>query len=161
MQATQVASRCSAGYVPGAGVADDKVIYAYVPAITKYYLGEEPLLPNVPTYVCLEKQARDHVIANLDKMVVRPANESGGYGMLIGPHASKREREKFKRLIRKDPRNYIAQPLVSLSTTPTLVACRSFLATSATKRGAASASGTIATPHRRGGSAVAQTARLA
>jgi uncharacterized circularly permuted ATP-grasp superfamily protein len=106
---------------PGAGVADDKVVYAYVPAIIKYYLGEEPLLPNVPTYLCLEKQARDHVIANLDKMVVKPANESGGYGMLVGPHASTREREKFKRLIRKDPRNYIAQPLVSLSTTPTLI----------------------------------------
>lgn len=106
---------------PGAGVADDKVVYAYVPAIIKYYLGEEALLPNVPTYVCLEKKARDHVIANLDRMVVKPANESGGYGMLIGPHASKRERENFRRLIRKDPRNYIAQPLLSLSTTPTLV----------------------------------------
>lgn len=106
---------------PGAGVADDKVVYAYVPAVIKYYLGEEALLPNVPTYVCLEKQARDYVIANLDKMVVKPANESGGYGMLVGPHASKREREKFKRLIRKDPRNYIAQPLVTLSTTPTVV----------------------------------------
>jgi uncharacterized circularly permuted ATP-grasp superfamily protein len=106
---------------PGAGVADDKVVYAYIPAIIKYYLGEESLLPNVPTYVCLEKQARDYVITNLDKMVVKPANESGGYGMLVGPHASKRERERFKRLIRKDPRNYIAQPLVTLSTTPTLV----------------------------------------
>jgi uncharacterized circularly permuted ATP-grasp superfamily protein len=106
---------------PGAGIADDKVVYAYVPAIIKYYLGEEPLLPNVPTYVCLDRQTRDYVIANLDKMVVKPANESGGYGMLVGPQASKRERERFKHLIRKDPRNYIAQPLVTLSTTPTLV----------------------------------------
>jgi uncharacterized circularly permuted ATP-grasp superfamily protein len=106
---------------PGAGVADDKVVYAYVPDIIKYYLDEDPLLPNVPTYKCINKDERDHVIANLQNMVVKPANESGGYGMLIGPQASQEEREKFVRLIRRDPRNYIGQPLLTLSTAPTLV----------------------------------------
>ncbi len=106
---------------PGAGVADDKVVYAYVPEMIKYYLDEDPIIPNVPTYVCMDKQQRDHVIANLDKLIVKPANESGGYGMLVGPQATKREREKFARLIRRDPRNYIAQPLLTLSTAPTLI----------------------------------------
>jgi uncharacterized circularly permuted ATP-grasp superfamily protein len=106
---------------PGAGVADDKVVYAYVPEIIKYYLGEEPLLPNVPTYKCINKEERDYVVANIDKLVVKPANESGGYGMLIGPQASDEERKKFVNLIRRDPRNYVAQPLVILSTAPTLV----------------------------------------
>jgi len=106
---------------PGAGVADDKVVYALVPKMIQYYLSEEPILPNVPTHLCMDDKERDYVLANLDKLVVKPANESGGYGMLIGPHASPKEREDFQRLIRKDPRNYIAQPLVSLSTTPTLV----------------------------------------
>ena len=106
---------------PGAGVADDKVVYAYVPQIIKYYLGEDALLPNVPTYLCVDKAQREHVIANLDKLVVKPANESGGYGMLIGPQATKKERDQFARLIRRNPRNYIAQPLLTLSTTPTLV----------------------------------------
>ncbi|MBF0469801.1 MAG: circularly permuted type 2 ATP-grasp protein [Gammaproteobacteria bacterium] len=105
---------------PGAGVADDKVVYAYVPDMIKYYLGEEALLPNVPTYRCLYQKERDHVLANLDQLVVKPANESGGYGMLIGPHADAAEREKFADLIRKDPRNYIAQPMLKLSTVPTL-----------------------------------------
>ncbi len=106
---------------PGAGVADDKVVYAFVPEIIKYYLGEDAILPNVPTHLCVDKAPRNYVIANLDKLVVKPANESGGYGMLIGPQATKKEREKFARLIRKHPRNYIAQPLLTLSTTPTLV----------------------------------------
>ena len=109
---------------PGAGVADDKVVYSYVPDIIKYYLGEEALIPNVPTYRCINKQERDHVVANIDKLVVKPANESGGYGMLIGPQASQKEREQFVRLIRRDPRNYIAQPLLALSTAPTLVGNR-------------------------------------
>jgi len=103
---------------PGAGVADDKVIYTFVPAMIKYYLGEEPLLPNVPSYLCIDKKQCDHVLANLDKLVVKPANESGGYGMLIGPQASKKEREEFARRIRANPRNYMAQPLISLSTAP-------------------------------------------
>ena len=106
---------------PGAGVADDKVVYAYVPQIIKYYLDEDPILPNVPTHTCMDKSEREYVLSNLDKLVVKPANESGGYGMLIGPQASRKEREEFARLIRKDPRNYIAQPLLTLSTVPTLV----------------------------------------
>ncbi|MGD8616037.1 MAG: circularly permuted type 2 ATP-grasp protein [Gammaproteobacteria bacterium] len=109
---------------PGAGVADDKVVYAYVPAIIRYYLSEDPILDNVPTYKCFNKGERDHVIQNIASMVVKPANESGGYGMLIGPQASRTEREKFVRLIRRDPRNYIAQPLLTLSTAPTLVDTR-------------------------------------
>jgi uncharacterized circularly permuted ATP-grasp superfamily protein len=109
---------------PGAGVADDKVVYSYVPDIIKYYLDEDPIIPNVPTYRCFNKQERDHVIANIDKLVVKPANESGGYGMLIGPQASKKEREHFVNLIRRDPRNYIAQPMLTLSTAPTLVGNR-------------------------------------
>jgi uncharacterized circularly permuted ATP-grasp superfamily protein len=109
---------------PGAGVADDKVVYAFVPKVIKYYLGEEAILPNVPTYLCMDEKEREFVVANLDKLVVKPANESGGYGMLIGPHATQKERDEFVRLIRRDPRNYIAQPLISLSTTPTLVDTR-------------------------------------
>jgi len=106
---------------PGAGVADDKVVYAFVPEIIKYYLGEDVILPNVPTYRCMYDDEREYVLKNLDKLVVKPANESGGYGMMIGPAASKKEREKFAGLIKADPRNYIAQPTLSLSTVPTLV----------------------------------------
>jgi len=106
---------------PGAGVADDKVVYAFVPAIIKYYLDETPIIPNVPTYRCMYEPEREHVLANLDKLVVKPANESGGYGMLMGPQSSKAEREKFAELIRKSPRNYIAQPVLTLSTVPTVV----------------------------------------
>ncbi len=109
---------------PGAGVADDKVVYSYVPDIIKYYLDEDPLIPNVPTYRCINKPERDYVIANIDKLVVKPANESGGYGMLIGPQASREECDKFINLIRHDPRNYIAQPMLNLSTAPTLVGNR-------------------------------------
>ena len=106
---------------PGAGVADDKAVYAFVPKMIKYYLGEDAIIPNVPTYVCLYDKDRDYVLANLDKLVVKPANESGGYGMLIGPTASKAERAEFAALIKHDPRNYIAQPLIKLSTVPTIV----------------------------------------
>src|SRR3990167_2048130 len=106
---------------PGAGVADDKVVYAFVPEIIKYYLGEDVILPNVPTYRCMYDDEREYVLKNLDQLVVKPANESGGYGMMIGPAASKKEREKFAQLIKADPRNYIAQPTLSLSTVPTLV----------------------------------------
>jgi uncharacterized circularly permuted ATP-grasp superfamily protein len=106
---------------PGAGVADDKVVYAFVPAIIKYYLGEEPLIPNVETYLCYDDVQRQHVLENLDKLVVKPANESGGYGMLIGPHSTKKERETFAALIKDNPRNYIAQPTLALSTAPTIV----------------------------------------
>ncbi|RTE64294.1 circularly permuted type 2 ATP-grasp protein [Amphritea opalescens] len=106
---------------PGAGVADDKVIYAYVPAIIRYYLNEEPLLPNVETFLCSDPEQRQYVLDNLDKLVVKPANESGGYGMLVGPHSTKKEQEQFAELIIKSPRNYIGQPTLSLSTAPTLI----------------------------------------
>src|SRR5262252_718953 len=106
---------------PGNGVADDKVIYAYVPAMIRYYLGEDAILPNVPTYVCHDDKQRDHVLKNLDKLVVKAANESGGYGMLMGPQASSAERAAFAERIKANPRNYIAQPLLALSQVPTLV----------------------------------------
>jgi uncharacterized circularly permuted ATP-grasp superfamily protein len=105
---------------PGAGVADDKVVYAYVPAMVKYYLGEDPILPNVPSYLCMDEKQRGYVLANLDKLVVKPANESGGYGMLIGPRSTKAEQDKFRELIEKNPRNYMAQPTLALSTAPTI-----------------------------------------
>lgn len=105
---------------PGAGVADDKVVYAYVPALIRYYLDEEPILPNVKTYLCDDEEQRAYVLANLDKLVVKPANESGGYGMLVGPHSTRTEQEQFAELIRNNPRNYIAQPTLNLSTAPTL-----------------------------------------
>jgi uncharacterized circularly permuted ATP-grasp superfamily protein len=105
---------------PGAGVADDKVIYAFVPQMIKYYLGEDAILPNVPSYLCMIEKQRDYVLANLDKLVVKPANESGGYGMMIGPRASAEERAKFAELIKQNPRNYMAQPTLNLSTGPTI-----------------------------------------
>ncbi len=106
---------------PGAGVADDKVVYAYVPAIIKYYLDQDPIIPNVETFLCYDDKQREYVLANLDKLVVKPANESGGYGMLIGPHSTKKERDEFAGLIKKNPRNYIAQPTLDLSTAPAIV----------------------------------------
>lgn len=106
---------------PGAGVADDKVVYAFVPDFIRYYLSEEPLLPNVPTYRCYLDDERAYVLDHLDELVVKPANESGGYGMLIGPSATKKERRQFAEQIQANPRNYIAQPLIGLSTVPTVV----------------------------------------
>ena len=106
---------------PGAGVADDKVVYAFVPDIIRYYLGAEPILPNVPTYLCMRDADRDYVLSHLHELVVKPANESGGYGMLIGPRATSEERGRFAELIAANPRNYIAQPTLNLSTAPTLV----------------------------------------
>ncbi|MFN3238552.1 MAG: circularly permuted type 2 ATP-grasp protein [Pseudomonadales bacterium] len=105
---------------PGAGVADDKVVYTYVPEMIKYYLGEEPLLENVPSYKLEDKAQQQHVLTNLENLVVKPANESGGYGMYIGPRESKRRTAEMKRLIKANPRNYIAQPIINLSTVPTL-----------------------------------------
>ncbi|XHX81308.1 MAG: circularly permuted type 2 ATP-grasp protein [Stenomitos frigidus ULC029] len=105
----------------GTGVADDKVIYSYVPKMIRYYLDEEPILANVPTYLCWEQQQQQHVLANLDKLVVKAADESGGYGMLIGPTATAEEREDFAGRIAASPRNYIAQPTLSLSRVPTLI----------------------------------------
>jgi uncharacterized circularly permuted ATP-grasp superfamily protein len=106
---------------PGAGVADDKAVYTYVPELIRYYLGETPLLPNVPSYVCERKEDREYVLEHIDELVVKPVNESGGYGMLLGPRATKKERETFRRLIRKQPRNYMAQPMLNLSTVPSLI----------------------------------------
>lgn len=106
---------------PGTGVADDKVIYAYVPRIIKYYLNEEPIIQNVKTYICSEEEDRAYVLANIEKLVVKEANEAGGYGMLIGPKSTKEEQEKFKALILANPRNYIAQPTISLSRVPCLI----------------------------------------
>jgi len=115
------AGRIAMANAPGTGVADDKVIYAYVPKIIKYYTGEESILPNVPTYICSDPKERAYVLDNLDKLVVKAANESGGYGMLVGPHASKAERSKFDAMIRENPRNYMAQPTIALSRAPTIV----------------------------------------
>ncbi len=106
---------------PGAGVADDKVVYAFVPDIIRYYLDEEPGIPNVPTYRCMYKKEREYVLENIETLVVKPANESGGYGMLVGPYASKADHTKFRKLIKKNPRNYIAQPTLGISTVPTVV----------------------------------------
>ncbi len=106
---------------PGTGVADDKVVYAYVPDMVKYYLGEEMWLKNVETYLCWRDADRKYVLANIEKLVVKAANEAGGYGMLVGPHSTKAEQEDFKKRIEANPRNYIAQPTISLSRTPTLV----------------------------------------
>ena len=106
---------------PGTGVADDKVVYAYVPEIIRYYLGEDPIIPNVDTYLCWKDQDRAYVLDNLDKLVVKAANESGGYGMLVGPHSTKEEQAEFARRIKARPRNYIAQPTVQLSRVPVLV----------------------------------------
>ena len=107
---------------PGTGVSDDKAIYAYVPKIINYYLAEEPILQNVPTYICSEERDRAYVLEHLDQLVVKATNEAGGYGMMIGPQASKQERAKtVPERIEADPRNYIAQPTLALSRVPTLV----------------------------------------
>ncbi len=105
---------------PGSGVADDKVVYSYVPDIIRYYLGEDAIIPNVPTWRCSDPTHLDHVLKKLPELVVKPANESGGYGMLVGPHASRKEHRKFRDLLKADPRNYIAQPTLDLSTAPSL-----------------------------------------
>ena len=96
----------------GTGVADDKAIYAYVPGMIRYYLEEEPILDNVETFLMPNPTQRQHVLANLDKLVVKAVGESGGYGMLIGPHSTAAQREEFRRRIEADPRNYIAQPTI-------------------------------------------------
>lgn len=106
---------------PGCGVADDKVVYAFVPEMIRYYLREDPILDNVPTFLCLDKKQRDHVLQNLAKLVVKPANQAGGYGMLIGPASTAEERKNMANRIRKSPREYVAQPMLTLSTAPTLV----------------------------------------
>ncbi len=106
---------------PGTGIADDKVVYKYVPEMIRYYLGEEPILPNVPTYLCVNDKEREFVLNNLENLVVKSANEAGGYGMLIGPASTKKERQEFAEKIQANPRDYLAQPIVSLSRVPTVV----------------------------------------
>jgi uncharacterized circularly permuted ATP-grasp superfamily protein len=106
---------------PGTGVADDKGIYAYVPRIIKYYLGEDPILQNIETHILAEQKPREMVLQNLDKMVVKAVGESGGYGMLIGPHATQAQRDEFALKIRENPRNYIAQPTIMLSRAPCIL----------------------------------------
>ena len=105
---------------PGAGVADDKAVYAYIPRLIKYYLGEDVLLPNIKTYICAEDQDLKYVIENISKLVVKQTDGSGGYGMLIGPHATKKEIETFTIKVKNNPRNYIAQPMINLSRVPTM-----------------------------------------
>lgn len=105
---------------PGAGVADDKVVYSYVPELIRYYLGEDPKIANVPTWRCLDPVHRSHVLANLDTLVCKPANESGGKGVTIGSTATAAELDDVRREIEADPRNWIAQPILKLSTAPTI-----------------------------------------
>ena len=114
------AGRVSLANAPGNGVADDKVVYSYVPDMIRYYEGADPILPNVPTFLCWRDQDRQHVLQNLDKLVVKSANEAGGYGMLVGPHSTAAQREEFAAKITAKPRNYIAQPTLALSRVPTL-----------------------------------------
>lgn len=115
------AGRLTLVNAPGTGVADDKVVYAYVPDMIQYYLDEDAILPNVPTYLCWRESDRKYVLEHLDQLVVKSANESGGYGMLVGPHATVAEREEFAARITAEPRNYIAQPTLGLSRVPTRV----------------------------------------
>jgi uncharacterized circularly permuted ATP-grasp superfamily protein len=104
----------------GTGVADDKVVYYFVPDMIRYYLGQDPILPNVETYLSYFDKDRAYILEHLDQLVIKSANESGGYGMLMGPQASAEERERFAQAIRRNPRNYIAQPVVSLSRAPSM-----------------------------------------
>lgn len=106
---------------PGTGIADDKAVYAFVPQIIKYYLGEEMILPNVPTFICADQKQCEHVLKNLESLVVKPTNESGGYGLMIGPKASQAERDACAERIKANPREYIAQPMISLSRVPSLI----------------------------------------
>ena len=105
----------------GTGVADDKAIYPFVPDMIRFYMSQEPILANVPTYICAKDPDRKYVLENLDKLVVKSTNESGGYGMLMGHQSTREQREEFAAKINADPRNFIAQPLVQLSQHPTLV----------------------------------------
>jgi len=104
----------------GTGIADDKAVYAYVPRIIRYYLGEEAILPNVETHICRESEGLEYTLEHLEEMVVKPVGASGGYGLLIGPHASRKALADFRRKLRKDPANYISQPVVQLSVCPTV-----------------------------------------
>ncbi len=115
------AGKVALANAPGNGVADDKVIYGYVPDMIRYYEGADPILPNVPTYLCWRDSDRAYVLEHLHQLVVKSANESGGYGMLVGPHSTKEQQDEFGRKIRENPRNFIAQPTLALSRVPTIV----------------------------------------
>nr|MDA3875201.1 circularly permuted type 2 ATP-grasp protein [Kiritimatiellia bacterium] len=113
--------RVAIANMPGPGVADDKVVYAFVPDMIRYYLKEEPIIANVPTYLCSRDDERSHVLEHLEELVVKEADGAGGYGMLIGPKSTKEERQTFKELIKANPRGYIAQPTLALSRAPVLI----------------------------------------
>jgi uncharacterized circularly permuted ATP-grasp superfamily protein len=104
----------------GTGVCDDKAVYAYLPRIIRYYLGEDPVLPIVETHICREPAALAFTMENMDKLVVKPVGESGGYGICVGPKASKAEIELARKQLQADPSNYISQPMIELSVCPTL-----------------------------------------
>jgi len=106
---------------PGSGVADDKAIYAFVPTIIRYYLKQEPILHNVRTYLCRNPRHLEFVLKNIRKLVVKPVNESGGYGILVGPHSTDLERNKYVKQLERNPENYVAQPTLALSTAPTVI----------------------------------------
>jgi uncharacterized circularly permuted ATP-grasp superfamily protein len=105
---------------PGTGVADDKAVYAYVPKMIEFYLGENIILPNVPTYMCADPKERQYVLEHIDQLVVKPANESGGYGIVLGPKSTREQLATCREQILSNPRNYVAQPMLDLSTVPTL-----------------------------------------
>ena len=113
--------RVALANAPGAGIADNKVVYTFVPDMIRYYLKQEPILHNVETFLCAREKDRKYVLENLDKLVVKPANEAGGKGIMVGPHASESQREEMAGNIARDPRGYIAQPTLSLSRVPTVV----------------------------------------
>jgi uncharacterized circularly permuted ATP-grasp superfamily protein len=112
--------RVAIANAPGAGVGDDKVVYAWVPDFVRYYLGQDPLIPNVPTYRCLYPDERRFVLDNLRELVLKPANESGGYGIVIGNRATDAQLAAATEAVAADPRNWVAQPIIQLSTAPTL-----------------------------------------
>jgi uncharacterized circularly permuted ATP-grasp superfamily protein len=103
---------------PGTGVVDDKAMYAYLPHVIRYYLDEEPLLPQVPTFLCRDPEARAYVVDHLDELVLKPTDGSGGYGVLVGPRASRQEREEALAAMLARPENYVAQPVQRLATLP-------------------------------------------
>lgn len=115
------AGRVALANAVGTGVSDDKAIYAYMPRIIRFYLGEEPILQNVETYLCREREGLEYTLANLDKLVVKPVGESGGYGVVVGPRASRAEIEESRERIKSAPKNYISQPMIDLSVCPTLI----------------------------------------
>jgi len=114
------AGRVALANAPGTGIADDKAIYAYVPKMIEYYLGETAIIPNVRTYLCWDREDLAYVLEHLPELVVKAANESGGYGMLIGPHSTAAQQAEFAAKIKAAPRNYIAQPTLSLSRVPVI-----------------------------------------